>query len=161
MPQPFAAVVAEHGPALARVCRALAASSADGDDLWAATFLSALEAYPRLRPGSTVRSWLVTIAQHKAIDHYRRTARRAEVALDPDAVPAELPGVADADDHEELRVAVRALAPKQRAAVTFRYLGELSYAEVAELLGCSEAAARRSAADGIARLRKTYGREHD
>ena len=35
-----------------------------------------------------------------------------------------------------------------------RYVADLSYAQVAELLGTTEAAARRNAADGIARLRQ-------
>ena len=49
-----------------------------------------------------------------------------------------------------------ALPTKQRAAVIYRYLADLPYAEVAALLESSEVAARRSAADGIAKLRRTY-----
>jgi RNA polymerase sigma factor (sigma-70 family) len=61
-----------------------------------------------------------------------------------DAEPAEL----------QLRAALDRLAPKQRLAVVYRYLADLSYADVAELLGTTETAARRNAADGIARLRR-------
>ena len=45
------------------------------------------------------------------------------------------------------------LPTKQRHAVAYRYLADLSYAEIGALLDCSVAAARRSAADGIAALR--------
>ena len=45
---------------------------------------------------------------------------------------------------------------KQRGAVIYRYLADLSYADIGELLGCSATAARRSASDGIANLRKQY-----
>ncbi len=55
-----------------------------------------------------------------------------------------------------MRTALDALPPKQRGAVIYRYLADLPYAEVAALLESSEPAARRSAADGIAALRKTY-----
>ena len=41
-------------------------------------------------------------------------------------------------------------------AVISHYLADLPYSEVGALLETSEAAARRSAADGIANLRKTY-----
>jgi len=51
---------------------------------------------------------------------------------------------------------VRALPDKQRRFVAYRYLADLSYADIAGLVGGTEAAARRSAADGIATLRKTY-----
>ena len=49
-----------------RVCRALL-GPADAEDAWSETFISALRAYPRLRAGSNVRGWLVTIAHRKAI----------------------------------------------------------------------------------------------
>ena len=48
---------------------------------------------------------------------------------------------------------VRALPPKQRAAVLLRYAGDLSHREVAAVLGCSEEAARRSAHEGLKKLR--------
>ena len=57
-----------------RVCRALL-GPADADDAWSETFISALRAYPRLRPGSNVRGWLVTIAHRKAIDQLRAKQR--------------------------------------------------------------------------------------
>ena len=55
--------------------------------------------------------------------------------------------------------ALAALPPKQRGAVAYRYLADLSYVDVAALLDCTQAAARRSAADGIAALRATYRRD--
>lgn len=54
---------------------------------------------------------------------------------------------------------VAELPPKQRAAIAYHYLADLPYAQVAELLDSTEAAARRAAADGIAKLRVTLGRE--
>ncbi len=58
----------------------------------------------------------------------------------------------------DLRGALDALPGKQRRAVIYRYLADLSYADVASLLGSSESAARRSAADGIAKLRTMYSK---
>lgn len=127
---------------------------ADADDAWSETFLAALRAYPKLRPGSNVRAWLVTIAHRKAIDRHRAIARApipaGSVPERPaaDGIPAE-PDTALWD-------AVRALPAKQRGAVAYHYLADLPYLEVGKLLGTSEAAARRSAADGIAALRNVY-----
>jgi RNA polymerase sigma factor (sigma-70 family) len=148
--RPFEAIVAEHGALVMRVCRALV-GPADAADAWSETFLSALQAYPRLRAGSNIRGWLVTIAHRKAIDELRGAARRRESGLELPEVPAAEPAPA-AD--EELRTALDALPLKQRGAVIYRYLGGLSYAEVGKLLGSNATAARRSAADGIANLRK-------
>jgi RNA polymerase sigma factor (sigma-70 family) len=150
--RPFEDVVTEHGLVVLRVCRALLGPH-DAEDAWSATFLSALEAYPRLRPDSDVKAWLVTIAHNKAIDQLRVSGRTRP--------SAELPERAAPDHHAvdtegELRAALDRLPPKQRGAVIFRYLADLAYVDVAALLECSEAAARRSAADGIAALRQVH-----
>jgi RNA polymerase sigma factor (sigma-70 family) len=151
--RPFEEIVAEHGPVVMRVCRALL-GPVDAQDAWSETFLSAMRAYPDLRPDSYVRGWLVTIAHRKAIDQIRKAGR----APRPTEHLPELPAGDDRHDpgDDGLRAALDALPPKQRGAVVYRYLADLPYAEVAALLGSSEAAARRSAADGIATLRKTY-----
>jgi RNA polymerase sigma factor (sigma-70 family) len=152
--QPFEAIVAEHGPVVMRVCRALL-GPVEADDAWSETFLAALRAYPGLRPGSNVRGWLVTIAHNRSIDQLR--------ALNRAALPAAEVGVRFGSDPEppdtELHGALAALPFKQRGAVVYRYLADLSYDEVGALLECSPAAARRNAADGIASLRRHYRKE--
>jgi RNA polymerase sigma factor (sigma-70 family) len=153
--QPFEDVVAEHGTVVMRVCRATLAP-ADADDAWAETFLAALRAYPDLRPDSNVRGWLVTIAHRKVIDQVRARARRPlPVDRVPEAATVDVP----ADPDTELWAALRALPPKQRGAVVYHHVAGMPYADVAVLLESSEDAARRSAADGIARLRTTYSKE--
>ena len=149
---PFETVLEEHGAAVLRVCRALLAP-ADADDAWSETFLAALRAYPDLRPDSNVRGWLVTIAHHKAIDLQRARAR-APVPSGELPERATTDGIVDPDT--DLWAALAALPDKRRQAVTYHHVAGLPYAEVAELLGGTEAAARRAAADGIAQLRETY-----
>jgi RNA polymerase sigma factor (sigma-70 family) len=120
------------------------------DDCFQETFLAAMRAYPRLRADSNHRAWVLTIANHKALDHHRARARRA--------IPVEdVPEVAVHDgapsDGGETWARVRELPPKQRGAVLLRYAGDLSHREVAAALGCSEQAARRSAHEGLKKLR--------
>ncbi|MCU1361048.1 MAG: polymerase, sigma-24 subunit, subfamily [Ilumatobacteraceae bacterium] len=150
--RPFDQIVTEHGPTVLRVCRALVGPT-DAQDAWSETFLSAMQAYPTLRDHDNIRGWLVTIAHHKAIDQLRRATRQPRPSGSLPDVPVH-DGLPARDD--DLRAALDALPPKQRGAVIYRYLGDLSYAEVGALLDCSEPAARRSAADGIAALRKNF-----
>ncbi|MHB8289872.1 MAG: RNA polymerase sigma factor [Acidimicrobiales bacterium] len=151
---PFEQVVAEHGLVVLRVCRALVGSH-DAEDAWSETFLAALVAYPKLRAASNIRGWLVTIAHRKAIDRLRAD-RRTPVPLD--SLPEQLsPDVQPTDF--DLWGDVAELPPKQRAAIAYHYIADLPYAQVGELLDSTEAAARRAAADGIAKLRITFGRE--
>jgi RNA polymerase sigma factor (sigma-70 family) len=153
--QPFERIVVEHGPMVLRVCRAVVGPD-DAADAWSETFLAALQAYPRLRPDSDVSAWLVTIAHRKAIDHVRAAGRRAIT------VP-ELPDVPDGGATDDARAeswvlwdALRALPLKQRQTVAYHYLVGMPYREIAAIVGGTEDAARRAAADGIATLRRTY-----
>ena len=149
---PFEDVVKTHGPTVWRVCRALL-GPVEADDAWSETFLAALRAYPQLRPDSNVEAWLVTIAHRKAIDQYRvRSRAPLPVPELPEPTPEPSPEAAATVDGD-LWDEVRALPFTQRAAVTYHHLVGLPYAEIAAILGNSEAAARRAAADGIKTLR--------
>ena len=154
-PRPFEFLVHEHGAVVMRVVRALL-GPADAEDAWSETFLAALKAYPDLEPGSNERGWLVTIAHRKAIDQLRATSRRA--------IPsAELPEDPAVDEHTterdtDLWSALARLPFKQRAAVAYHHIAGLPYTEVGELIDSTGVAARRSAADGISKLRAIYGK---
>lgn len=126
----------------------------DADDCFQETFMSALRAYPRLRPDSDLRAWVLTIAHRKALDHHRARARRAFPA--GDALPEPVaPAERSAADHDaDLWARVHDLPPKQRAAVLLRFAGDLTHREIAAVLDCSEDAARRSAHEGLKRLRQ-------
>lgn len=119
------------------------------DDCFQETFLSALRAYPRLRDASNLRGWLLTIATRKALDHWRSEKRRP---IPVERVPEIVAAGSDGRD-EELWRAVDTLPPMQRAAVIHRYVLDLTYAQVAEALGCSEEAARANAYEGRRKLR--------
>ena len=148
---PFQVLIDAHADA---VHRFLVASAGPGaaDDCFQETFVAALRAYPRVRPGSNLRAWLFTIARNKAIDHHR-ARRRAPV---PMADVPERAATADPPDPPDgdLWAAVRALPEKQRAAVTLRFVSDLSHREIGSVLGCSDAAARRSVHEGLKRLRE-------
>jgi RNA polymerase sigma factor (sigma-70 family) len=149
--QSFEAVVADHGPAVLRVCRAVV-GPVDADDAWSETFLSAIKAYPDLPADANVEAWLVTIAHRKAIDITRARTRHA---IPTDTVP-DTPSTPGPERDDDLADALTRLPTKQKQAVAYHYLAGLPYSDVAAILGGSTDAARRSAADGIATLRRTY-----
>ena len=154
--QPFYEVVSQHGPTVLRVCRAMV-GPIDADDAWSETFLSALRAYPTLPADANIEAWLVTIARRKVIDLVRKARRAAKPVAEVPAVASEL----DLDGNEvDLARLLGRLSDRQRRAVIYHYLVGLPYAEVAAVIGGSPEAARRAAADGIAKLR-TAGRPDD
>ena len=121
----------------------------DADDAFQETFLSALRAYPKLRNDDNLRAWLFTIAHRKALDVHRARARRPVPVGAVEDRPA--PDPPELEDDWEL---VRGLPPRQRAVLTLRYAVDLQHSEIAAVLGCTEEASRRAAADGLKALRK-------
>jgi RNA polymerase sigma factor (sigma-70 family) len=145
---PFQQLIDLHSADVLRFLRA-SVGSTDADDCYQETFLSALRAYPRLRDTSNLRAWLLTIAGRKAIDHHRARARRP---LPVEHLPEQ--AVRDAGPRDDsLWKEVRALPPKQRAAVVCRFANDLAYAEIGVVLECSEEAARRNVFEGLRALR--------
>jgi RNA polymerase sigma factor (sigma-70 family) len=149
---PFQAFMDEHRDA---VWRFLASSvgPAEADDCFQETFVSALRAYPRLRPDSNLRAWVLTIAHRKALDAHRGRARRALPVAEP-ADHERRPAVSPAPRDEQLWEAVHELPARQRSAVVLRFVGDLAHRDIAVAIGCSEDAARRSLHEGLAKLRR-------
>jgi RNA polymerase sigma factor (sigma-70 family) len=128
-----------------------AVGSAEAEDCFQETMLSALRAYPRLGDASNLRGWLFTIARRKAIDAHRARARRPAPVADPD------PG-ATLDEHAQvddgLWDQVRSLPLKQRKAVVLRFAGDRSYPEIAAAMSTTQDSARQSVHEGLKKLRK-------
>ena len=145
---PFQTLIDDYATDVMAVLRG-AVGRGGAEDCFQETFLSALRAYPKLKDGRNLRGWLITIAHRKAIDHHRANGRQ------PLPV-AEVPEVAatDPEPDEGVWARVGSLPPKQRAAVTLRFAADLPHDEIANALGCSPEAARRSLHEGLKRLRK-------
>lgn len=148
MPQPFQRFLDEHRAPVLAFLRAMVGPS-DADDCFQETFIAAMRAYDSM-DGHYPRAWVMTIARRKAIDHHRARARRPEPR-------EEVPEVAVVDERpdREIWAAVAALPEAQRAAMALRYAADLRYREIAAALDCTEEAARRRVADGLASLRRT------
>jgi RNA polymerase sigma factor (sigma-70 family) len=135
-----------------------AVGGAEAEDCFQETFIAALRAYPRLRAGSNVRAWVLTIAQRKALDAHRARARRALPVADP-ALADRVGSSPSAQDQAlandaPLWEAVGGLPERQRSAVVLRYVADLPHRDIATAIGCSEEAARRSLHEGLTKLRK-------
>jgi RNA polymerase sigma factor (sigma-70 family) len=144
---PFQRFLDEHREPVLAFLRAMVGPH-DAEDCFQETFIAAMRAY-RNMDGRHPRAWVMTIARRKAIDHHRARARRPEPR-------GELPEVAVTDDpgDREVWAAVADLPEGQRFAVALRYAGDLPYREIGEALDCTEEAARRRVADGLAALRR-------
>lgn len=155
---PFQVLLDAHGSDVHRFLVSMVGAH-DADDCYQETWLAALRAYPRLSDSNHLRGWLLTIAHRKAIDQLRLRRRAipvAEVPDQPDSASSNPtpPGARD----EELFERVRGLSDKQRTAVALRFVADLAYAELGQVMGTSEEAARRNVHEGLTKLRKEYRR---
>jgi RNA polymerase sigma factor (sigma-70 family) len=112
--------------------------------------MSALRAYPRLRDGRNLKSWVLTIAYRKAIDLIRRRDNAALPVADLPEVAVE--GAREPDDG--LWRAVAGLPSKQRVAVVHRFVNDLAYRDIAAVMSITPEAARRNVHEGLKRLRE-------
>lgn len=112
-------------------------SSGVAEDLTAETFLAAVDAVRQNRRPPLTVGWLIGIARHKLVDHWRKQAREERGLRD---LTAGGHGDGTCDPWDAHITAMRAqqtlarLAPHHRVALTLRYLDDLRVPEVARLL---------------------------
>jgi RNA polymerase sigma-70 factor (ECF subfamily) len=107
------------------------------EDLTAETFLAAVQAVKRGSVPDLSVAWLISVARHKLVDHWRRKAREesrlrlvAEDDVEHDDLELRF-------DRAQARAVLNQLGAHHRSALTLRYLDGLSVPEVAEHLGRS------------------------
>ena len=151
---PFQRLLDAHGADLHRFLTAMV-GHVDADDTYQETCLAALQSYPRLRNASNLRSWLLTIGHHKAIDLLRA---RGRLAVPVDQLPEPAPTPPNDVPDDGLWDSVRALPAKQRTALALRYVVDAPYTEISAVMDTTEEAARRNVHEAIKRLRLEYQR---
>jgi RNA polymerase sigma-70 factor, ECF subfamily len=106
------------------------------EDLTAETFLAAVDAARREDPPPMSVAWVIGVARHKLVDHWRREARDRRRLQ---AVAESTSEVADPWDAQldavRAQEVLAGLAPQHRAALTLRYLDDLPVPDVAAVLG--------------------------
>jgi RNA polymerase sigma-70 factor (ECF subfamily) len=135
-------------------------SVAVAEDLTAETFVAAVAAVRRRQVQQVSLAWLVSVARHKLVDHWRRVAReqRGLSAVEQEQGTLEDPWE-DVLDVDAAHAALSRLAVPQRLALTLRYLDGLSVPEVAEHLGRSVHATETLLVRARAALRRVYEEE--
>lgn len=137
----------------------LTGDSALAEDVTAQTFLNALEAIPRYESrGVAFTSWLLRIACNLVINH-KKSAKNGHAQL-PETIEApssfyspEATAQTKADG-ELVWNHVRELSPDQRRVIVMRFLDDLSYDQIAQILGKSVGAVRVLQFRGLKSLRQ-------
>ncbi len=129
------------------------------DDALQNTLMKLHKSRERYRRGAPVLPWVMTIARNVALDYLRSRVSK-EYALDEESaarIPDDRPVVDWSEEDEKeviaaVRDAVEQLPPASREVVRLHKLEGRSMAEVAEILGINEGAARVRAHRGYKAL---------
>jgi len=141
----------------------LVGSAAEAEDLTAQAFLQAWEAIERYQMrGAPFVSWLLRIAHNLAVSYLRSRRDRSEL---PETLvdhsrqgnPEEV--VQQTAETERVRAAILRLREEQRQVIMLRFVEDLEYREVAEIVGKSVAAVRVIQHRALHALRKQIGNE--
>lgn len=123
----------EHALELLRYLARNAPTPADAEDLLQDTFIEAARFDDRLNEAASPRAWLFGVARNVAAAFRRRLRTHGQAALSADVAAPTLPS---ADPRlGDLRTALQQLDSPFRETLELRIRDDLSYAEIAEVLG--------------------------
>lgn len=122
------------------------AEMASAEDLTSQLFLAALQALPRYKHRGHFAAWLFTIARNLVKEHYRKMGREvplevAQALASPSDPAAEF---SQEDEIHRLVRLVRSLPQEEQELIRLRYVANLSFADMAILLGKRQDAVKKS-----------------
>lgn len=131
-------------PSVYRLSRRLLRKSEDAEDATAEVFLKARLHLGQYECGRPFAPWLYRVTANHCWDELRKRQRQGEQNLPEDALddledkgPTPQETVLANEARGELREAIALLDDRSRVAVVLRYFAELSYAQIADVLGIS------------------------
>ena len=149
-PQAFAPLYARYHKLIFLFIRKRVGSSDVAGDLTAQVFLKAMLAIARYSDrGLPFKAWLYRIALNEVLMHYRSAKGKVFMDIEaPDASRLLHDAINEGDEEQRiselagLTSALSRLRPSQALLVELHWFDRLSYAEVGQVLGIAEAAAK-------------------
>lgn len=137
--------VERHRGAVIQLALARTRSAADAQDIAQEVFIKLLRSTARFHDDDHLRAWLLRATHDSCVDLHRQAwRRRVETREDMGAVADRAtmdPAIEEVMDHP-VWTAMGRLPDKLRCALHLHYVEGYGIAEVAGILGCTEAAAR-------------------
>lgn len=127
----------------------------DAEDLTSQTFLAALEHLPRYRERGQFAAWLFRIARSKLMDHFRGNRYEVELEAAERSVSGgdALVQVIQGEEIKRIQSLIGNLNTEEQDLIRLRYVAELTFGEMADLLGKREEAVKQSVYRLLARLK--------
>jgi RNA polymerase sigma-70 factor (ECF subfamily) len=131
----FHALVDRHAQRLFRLAASLVGNSADAEDVLQETFIGVFRGLRSFQERSSVRTWLTRILVTQAARWHRDRRRSRSQPMD-DSIPASAAGPNSGPDAViDIEAAMQRLSPEHRQVLALREFEQMSYDEIAEVLG--------------------------
>lgn len=155
----FGHLVSFHQERLLRVAYAVLGNRHDAEDVVQETFVKAYLVLDQLKDPSAFRRWLLRITVNKAINWRKKPARNwleldKQTMLQSGESPEQR--LESLERRNQLRLAMTQLTPQHRAVLVLREEEQLSYDEIAELLGIPVGTVRSRISYARQRLREAF-----
>lgn len=126
------------------------------EDVTSQTFIAAYEALPKYREQGQFSAWLFRIARSKMNDHFRRNRREVGLEAAGELIEREdsLGTLIRAEELSQIRFLIKRLSEEEQDLIRLRYVAELSFVEIANLLGKREDAVKKSIYRLLERLKR-------
>jgi RNA polymerase sigma-70 factor (sigma-E family) len=152
----FEEFLAARLPALLRYAMTLTGDPHRADDVVQEVLVRAQRKWRRIRAMDAPEAYVKRMITNEYLSWRRRRSSKdvplSDGLLDALTEPVRDPAL-QYGDREVVWAVLAALPPRQRAAVALRYYEELSYPEIADVLGCSEATVRSHVSHALSTLR--------
>jgi RNA polymerase sigma-70 factor (ECF subfamily) len=117
----------------------------DAEDLTSQTFMAVLESLPGYKFRGYFSAWVFRIAHNKAMDFFRLQQHIVdELPLHLSHNEDALEKIVQGQTYEELSTLLRSLSEEEREMIRLRYFAQLTFVEIASVLGRKEDAVRKS-----------------
>ena len=148
----FCQLALPHMGALYRTAVRMGGGPAEAEDLVQETYLEGFRCYGSLRDPERCRPWLFRILHNLWSERRARERARTGLGADDEASRNLEREIVDTGYSEEMEAALKDLPEDFRTALLLVTVEEMSYAEVAEVMGCPIGTVRSRVARGRALL---------
>ena len=141
------------------LCRLSGGDREVGQDLTQNVFYRVLKYRSSYQPGQPFRAWIYKLARNVHADHWQRQRPTDDVEKlerTPAHGRAAQAQLATDDRNQALQEALALLPAAQREILVLHRFQGFDYAEIGEMIGCSEGAARVKAHRALEALRRIY-----
>ncbi len=161
----FEVIFNRHGDAAFSLAYRMCGRRAMAEDVVQEAFMSLWRSGSRYNPArGSVRSWVLSVVHHRAIDAFRREGVRTSRNVSDEGIAERLPAPDSTDveverreDAQQVRSALQELPADQRQVIELAYFGGFTHTQIATMLKLPAGTVKGRMRLGLTKMRLSLG----